>query len=403
MTKKIFQLIFLILLIFFCLQKLALAVDCTSDTTNKSEDEIKAIVAACESKVREKQQQLQNISSELTHRVQKIGSLKSKINAIQKESTDISEEIDDRNGRINELDGTVNKLIDEVREMVVVSYKKPTPSLLEVIFSSQNVNNLINDYAYSKFLRQDKIDESFRIERVKAAHADIKADKEEDLLSLEEDKTLTEKSVKKEEVQVNEQKDLYQDTKKDEAQYQKMLSEAQAQLSSFKSFVSSAGGGEIGANGFGSGSNGWYYSQRDARWANTRIGNSKEIMLEVGCLVTSVTMGLKAKGVDWVPTSIATNPTYFFSNTAYFLSRSNFSWPNGIKYSSINKSEIRDKLKNGQPVIAGVYAGKYGTHFIVLFKLDGDTIIMHDPYYGPDLKFTDYYSEGRIFSAGIFY
>jgi hypothetical protein len=50
----------------------------------------------------------------------------------------------------------------------------------------------------------------------------------------------------------------------------------------------------------------------------------------------------------------------------------------------------------------GVYAGPYGTHFVVLSKKSGSDYIMYDPWYGPDLKFSDYYQKSSIYSAVVF-
>lgn len=381
-----------------------LAIDCQS-TVGKSQEEIKAIVEACQQKLNEKRTQVSSINSELSEKVQKINTLKQKINKIKSETEDITNQIQDREVQIESLDLEVSNLIGEVLKSAVDEYKKSylSPSVFDIFFASESFTTLANNLFYSGFVRAEKVQDSFRAERVKAAHVDINADKLEDLDSLSIKKEKSEEAVTNEAKSAEKTKEALSQTKQEEAQYQRMLSEAQSQLEGFKSFVSAAGGGAIGANGFGSGNNGWYMSQRDSRWANQRIGASKEIILEVGCLVTSVAMSLKARGVDQSPVNIASNTDYFFANTAYFLSRSNFSWPGGVKYADIPKSQIREKLRSGQPIVAGLRAGKYGTHFVVLIGLEGDNIIMHDPYYGPDKKFNDYYTEGRIFSSGIFY
>jgi hypothetical protein len=118
-------------------------------------------------------------------------------------------------------------------------------------------------------------------------------------------------------------------------------------------------------------------------------------------LLTSVAMVLKSKGVDVSPQNIATNNSYFFGNTAYMLYRYQLSLPGGRTGKGIAISEIESNLNNNEPVIVGLNAGSYGTHFIVLKKNDGGDYIMFDPVYGPDKKFSEHYSKGQIFSAEI--
>jgi len=43
-----------------------------------------------------------------------------------------------------------------------------------------------------------------------------------------------------------------------------------------------------------------------------------------------------------------------------------------------------------------------GTHFVVLIEGDDGDYKMHDPIYGHDLDFDDYYSTSQIFEAVTF-
>ncbi len=196
-------------------------------------------------------------------------------------------------------------------------------------------------------------------------------------------------------------KNLLTITQNDERKYQQILAEAKAQIAGFKSFSASTNTGIIAADSLGVGYDGTYYSQRDQRWALATIGDSPETIKEVGCLLTSVAMALRAKGVDVNPLSIAGNGSYFWLDTAYMLYRSQLSLPGGKTGKSIGISEISNYLSNNEAVIVGLNAGGYGTHFIVLKKIEGSDYIMFDPIYGPDKKFTDHYSTGQIFSAEI--
>ena len=196
---------------------------------------------------------------------------------------------------------------------------------------------------------------------------------------------------------------LLADTQNDESKYQALLEQARITLESYKSFVQTAGGGVVGPNGLGGGKDGWYYSQRDSRWADEKIGNSSYTVFESGCLVTSVAMVHKYYGYDATPAQIAEKDDHFF----YGDMRIPWPAPSGRSYKVLAwgypKESIDKELSNKNPVIVGVRAGNAaGTHFIVLIKKDDDGYVMHDPYYGPDLDFSDYYSTSSIFEAVVF-
>ncbi len=202
---------------------------------------------------------------------------------------------------------------------------------------------------------------------------------------------------------------LLKDTKNDEAEYQRLLNKAKEELDSYAAFVNAAGGGVIGPNGLGGGEDGWYYSQRDSRWANDYIGNSSYTVFHAGCLVTSVSMMHKYYGYSVEPDDIADHDAYFSfgdmripwpapSGRSYALLFWGSNYANGYK-----EDKIDNELDNGNPVIVGVHAANSaGTHFIVLFDKDDGDYIMHDPYYGPDLNFSDYYNTGLIFEVVAF-
>ncbi len=304
--------------------------------------------------------------------------------------------------RIDGLDSSLNSISKLLIERVVDGYKEHTPSLFDMVLDSGNADTLLAKIQYQRVTQSNNQKMLVQVQEAK--------------LNFEEQKNLREK--KKEEldkltvtlnaqkVELNTQKESKQRllavTQNNESSYQKLLEDAQKQLAGFKSFVQTAGGGAIGANGFGNGSDGWYLSQRDGRWAGYRMGNSSESILNVGCFITSISMLMKKDGVDFTPVNIASNSDYFVPETASMYIPTQFSWPNGKKYTNVSISSIEDQIKNGKPVIAGVYAGAYGTHYIVLKQVDGGDYIMHDPYYGPDKKFSDYYSKGSIFVAAVF-
>lgn len=308
------------------------------------------------------------------------------------EITDISEKIDGLNTSIDYLTTIIAQKITE-------GYKSRSVSFLDFFFNTSDLSSLVNRIKYLKVAQDNDRRVAFQAQQAKVNYEDQKNIREQKQKQLEE---LT--------IKLNQQKIMLASQKKqkenllivtqnDESRYQQLLDEAQKQLAGFKSFVKTAGGGVVSANGFGTGSDGWYYTQRDERWAYKTIGYSRENVIEVGCLLTDIAMIMKKYGIDWTPSTIASTPSYFFSNTAYMLKPSQFTWPNNLQYVNIGLSQIKDEINAGRPVIAGL---KYGTHYVVLKQVDGDDYIMHDPYYGPDLKFSEHYSKSSIFVAAVF-
>ncbi len=214
------------------------------------------------------------------------------------------------------------------------------------------------------------------------------------------------KSLKRQKIilaqQQAEKKRLLEITKGDEKRYQQLLAEAKAQMAALKAFAARRlkSGSGVWTN-VPPGKDGWYYSQRDSRWAYLEIGDhSGENILNVGCLITSVAMVHKRYGVNITPITIASNPNFFFSTTAYMLSP----WPtlDGLKEKRISTSEIDSSLNNNRPVIVHLNLGGDG-HFVVLKKKNGNDYIMNDPWYGPDLPFSKYYHKYQINKAVVYY
>jgi hypothetical protein len=188
------------------------------------------------------------------------------------------------------------------------------------------------------------------------------------------------------------------DTKNDETRYQKLLSDAQRQLASFRRFVSNQGGASILSNQTKCDGWGCYYNQRDSDWGNKSIGYSGEVMREVGCLVTSMAMVASHYGKSLKPGDIAGSGNPFWSNTAYM---NQGSWTvNGVTMTRTrigsSTAKIDEELAAGRPVVVGIYGGP--DHFLVIKAKEGSDYIMNDPFpeNGSNLKFTSKYPLSAI-------
>jgi len=391
------RIIIALLLVVLCLQTIA-PIARAQDAQGDIESKIKEY----QRKLDETRQQKNTLSSQIQYMDTQTQLTTLKIEETGDKIISTQKEIETLNARIDGLDASLDKLSNQLLKRLVEGYKRRSITVVDFLLDSNSANDFINQSKYFKTAEENNQKILMQVQETKSNFQEQKELREKKAKQLDDLKNTLNVQKSNLETQKSQKTKLLADTKNDESNYQRLLADAQRQLSSFKSFVAVAGGGSIGANGFGSGSEGSYYSQRDSRWAGQAMGRSSDSVLEVGCLVTSISMALKRDGVNFTPGDIAANSSYFFSNTAYLTFPGASSWPGGKKYTNIGISTIENELSSGRAVIVGVYAGKYGTHYVMLIKKDGGDYIMHDPYYGPDKKFTDYYSTGSIFVAAVF-
>ncbi|NMB84208.1 hypothetical protein GYA28_02870 [Candidatus Roizmanbacteria bacterium] len=390
-------LVFFVLVVFFLYLKPIFADD------NSRQQELQRQIEEYSAKLTDIRKQKNTLSSQIQYMDTQIYLTQLKIQETEQNIERTQKEIDVLGERIDGLDTSMNYYTKLLLSKVVENYKNKSISFYSAVLDSDTVNDFFNRFKYIKITQQNNQKLLIQVQQTKLNFEEQKKIREQKKIDLDNLMITLDKQKVDLKNQQNAKKNLLAITNNDENIYQNLLSQAQAQLAAFKSFTQTAGGGIIGANGFGSGSDGWYYSQRDARWANSRIGNSGENILDVGCLLTSVAMVLKKYGVDTNPSNIASNSNYFYLNTAFMNYRWNMNpWPNGLNSYNLSVSQIDDEIKNGRPVIVGIRAGYYGMHFVVLKSIDGSDYIMHDPYYGPDKKFSEHYSKGQIFSAETF-
>lgn len=310
----------------------------------------------------------------------------------------LQRDIDSLSGKISLLQSSLDSLTKALLKNIVASYKTRNLDGFEAVLTSKSFASAITSYRYLNIARQYRQDLLFKTTQTKMEYDQEKATKEKKQLEIAQLKKTYEKQKQDLVQQQQAKQQLLVQTKNSEATYQKLLSEAQAQLASFKGFSTSKGLGLLPPQ---TSPDGWYFSQRDQRWGNMAIGNSNDTIVEVGCLLSDVAMVKKKYGEDVTPISIAGNSSYFFSTTAYMLQP----WPspNGYHYnrSSYNQGQIDSALADGRPVIAHLRINTSDGHFIVLKSGSGGNYVMHDPWEGYDKNFKDFYSTSQITDISI--
>jgi len=381
---------------------LFLCVNIVLSQENSQENDLKRKIEEYQKKLTELRQQKNTLASQIEYMDTQIYLTNLKIQQTEEKIEKTTKEIDALETKIGDLDKSLDHLSKLLLNKVVQSYKQKELSFLNIFFDSLNANALINKIKYLKTVRDNNQRLLIQVQQTKLNFEEQKKLREEKMIELDNLKS----TLAQQKIDLNTQKaakqKLLADTQNSETIYQQMLAQAQRQLSAFKSFIQQSGATSvISSNYFGTGSDGNYYSQRDERWAYQLIGYSSENILNVGCLITSIAMVGKKMGLNISPSDIVSNYNNFYGLTAYL----NLSFPylNGIPRKSISIGEIDNYLNSNKYVIVGVYRTSCswgGDHFVVLTKKEGGRYKMHDPIYGPDKNFYDYYSS--ICSAYVY-
>lgn len=325
----------------------------------------------------------------------RIQETENKIGSVEKEKLILT-------NRIDSLDTRLDEQWKLFLATTYQTYKQRRATIFDLLLNARTANDMVNSVKYHTLAQSNRQRLLIQTQETKLNFEEAKQQREKRAIELTTLQSTLASQQSDLESQQAAKKILIAATQNRENEYQNIIAEAQRQLSAFKNFVASTGTNIIKANGLGTGEGGWYYSQRDERWAGMRMGDSGETVLDVGCFISSLAMVLKHYGHDINPTYFASNARYFYGGpasgcfptsyaTAYACVPNTFNgaWPGGLRYREIPFGEIDGYLERGIPVITSV---RNQGHYVVLKrKSDGD-YIMNDPIYGPDLKLSDYYS-----------
>lgn len=370
------------------------------DNSQKQYEELQGKIKDLESKLSNVQAQGKTLSSQISSMDSQINLTQLRMNSAKGELSQLNTDISSASKKISTLEDSLNNITKVLLKRIVATYQMGSVPPLQVLMSSNSIGDFVSRANYLKIVQAHDKRLIYDTQQARNDYENQKIIFEGKKQKVEALKVQLEKYA----IQVDREKKskqaLLEVTKNDETKYQALLKEARTQISSFKSFATSQVGSGESILPAQASPDGWYYNQRDERWGRKTMGTSSEQTWQVGCLATSMAMVMKKKGENVTPSDVVGNSSYFFSNTAYML----IPWGGG-KFTSVwnnNLSEIDGKLASGSPVIVGVRAGPYGTHFIVLKSGSGGSYTMNDPWHGPDLNFSSYYSTGQIFQYGYY-
>ncbi len=349
------------------------------------------------SKIAEYEAQIKSLQSKASTLSNQISQFNVQIQLTELKIQQTEDQIALLTGRIGTLNDSVSSLTSAFDARVIETYKlSRIGGDAVLIASSTNLRDALTRYQY--LVRLQAADQTL-LSRLKKAN--------DGYVSQKTQLTLLSQQLDKSQKELNNQKqskaNLLVLTNNDEKKYQSLLAQAKAQLASLAAFAKSRGVTVLPPQ---SSPDGWFFSQRDQRWALNCIGSScgtgnQENILDVGCLISSVAMIKKKYGEDVTPLTIANNSGNFYSNTAYM----NFPWPapSGYTYTrgSFNQGTLDSELSAGRPVIVHLQINSRDGHFVVIKSGSGGNYVMHDPIEGYDKNFSNFYRTSQISDMSV--
>lgn len=326
--------------------------------------------------------------------------IEAEINKLESEAELKKKEIDELNSRINQLESQMDET-----EVSIKLQKKILADLLQAYYENRDQSVVIaflSDKNLTSFMSKD--DRMVQVEdktneilkNIKSLKENLEGEKnkvEEDKKELTdffyqlEEKT-SELEDKKEQKEV-----LISQTQGEQSKYEKLLARVEEQKQELLNIDEI--GGSLSADDYPKppktafASTSWYYSQRDSRWGNQTIGNTKTLMKSYGCAVTAVSMVFTYQGDSITPGAMA-RKKIFTSDLIVWPSVSfggKVVMSGDYSHGNINWKTVDSELKKKNPVIVYIKKTKgSGGHYVVIHtKMSNGKYVVHDPYWGANI------------------
>lgn len=420
MSKRIFIITILSLLVVFYNVPILNAKDdeCDLASTSVERDQ-------CKCKLKEDIEEIKECLKKISDRVLEKEEITKKILSLkQKQGTLLGTQIDNLDADIDNIKGQIkeasnkieelNKRNDELQEELIKNdflIKNQRDFLANIIRAYHENNNdvitkiVLNIENFSiaskegDYLDQvsDKILEvtdnlKHLQEKVKKSQNEISKNKEEltktSIVLAEENNHLVSTKTQKNNLLIQTQGDeaIYRDKlKKIERQKQELLADIDDLYNAnFAEMSSFALGLERPTSGLAP--TGWYYSQKDPRWGNETIGNSKSKMKDLGCAVTSVAMVFTCHGVRINPKQLSDKPIFSWDLINWPLSWDKLKLVSSTAHGGISWGTVDKEIDKENPVIIFINAKRGAGHYVVLHnKAKNGKYVVHDPYWGANI------------------
>lgn len=366
----------------------------SSEELSRKQQEIKEL----EKKVTDLRGQANTLSSQIAVMDSQIRLTQLRINATKQEIVYITDDITITNKKISKLEQSLTSYTKLLLQRIVATYQIGSTEPLQILLYSSNVSDFVTRANYLRVVQAHDKKLIFETQQAKEDYANQKEIFEDKKKKVEKLKNQLEGYTAQLDQDKTTKQKLLAETEGSEANYQKLLSQARAQLAAFSNFTASRGGASILSNQTSCDDWGCYYNQRDSQWGNSALNNTSYTIASDGCLVTSMAMVYTHYGHRSVtPLSINSDSNNFAS---YYPAYLKYTITADGATSNRVGSVVDGELSAGNPVVVGVSydGGPIPDHFVVLVSGSGGNYIMNDPFTpnGHKIPFTDHYSVGGI-------
>ncbi|HVT01319.1 MAG TPA: hypothetical protein VHE53_03760 [Patescibacteria group bacterium] len=349
-----------------------------------------------QSKISDLQSQEKTFTSQIAIMDNQIKLTELRINATKEQIAQLEKDIDIAKNKVSNLQSDIDVSTKALVGRIAAVYQVGSIKPWQVFLTANDISDVFTRLTYLRVVQAYDKRKVYAAEQAKNDYAN-----QQDIYQKEQDEAeALNKKLNDYTDQLDQQKadkqTLLTQTQGSEANYQRLLAQAKAQLAGFSKFSQNAGGASLLSGQTSCDDWGCYYNQRDTQWGGMSLNGTQYTIASDGCLVTSMAMVMTHYGHRGVtPISINSNPDNFASYyPAYLLYTIH---ADGATAQRIGAS-IDSILSSGNPVVVGIHAYG-GTHFVVLTSGNGGNYKMRDPYLASakDINFSDHYSIGSIF------
>lgn len=369
----------------------------SSADTSKAASDLRDKIADLTGKVNDLKSQGKSLSSQISVMDNQIKLTEYRIAATKAEIMQLEEDIAIATKKVSQLENSLQDVTKVLIHRIQATYMIGSVSSLSVLLSANDLDNYIAKENYLKKMQEHDKKLMYSVQQAKVDYANQKQiyiDKQKKIEALQSQLESYSTNL---EMEKDNKKTLLTQTQGSEANYQRLLAQAKAQLAGFSRFTQSQGGAGLLSGQTTCDDWGCYYNQRDSQWGSQSLNGTQYTLASDGCLVTAMAMVMTHYGHKTLPSDINANPSNFASYyPAYLLYTVS---ANGATAERVGTA-IDAALSNGDPVVVGLNAYG-GTHFVVLRSGSGGNYMMNDPYIanGNNISFNANYSVGSIYEV----
>lgn len=351
-----------------------------------------------QSKISSLQGQEKTLSSQISVMDSQIQLTQLRINATQQQIMDLTMNIDTANTKISSLQGSIDNLTKVLLNRIVSTYEVGSEQPFQILMSSSDISDFFTRANYLRIAQAHDKQLIYDTVQAKNDYANQKQIYEDEKKQVEALNTQLKAYTDQLDQEKSQKKQLLADTQGNEATYQRLLAQTEAQLASFSKFVTVQGGASLLSNQTQCDSWGCYYNQRDNQWGSVALNGTQYSIASDGCLMTSMAMVYTHYGHrDVTPLSI-NSVSSNFSGIPPALLRFSVT-ANGVSSQRVS-ADIDSTLAGGDPVIVGISydGGPYPDHFVVFVSGSNGDYTMNDPFTpnGHNISFRGRYPTVRI-------